>query len=88
MTIEERHAELAAMVEHAVGPGRETYTAEQIMAKARAVYLAVLEECWQASHNEYGYVGEVEFAVALNTVRAQIAPQPHGEHAEPPQQEG
>lgn len=50
--------------------------------------LAVLEECWQAAHNEYGYVGEVEFAVALNAVRAQIAALGPQEHAEPPQEEG
>jgi hypothetical protein len=56
-----------------------------IMQAADAYALAVLEECWHAAHNEYGYLSEVEFAVALGPLRARIGSQ---EHAEPPQEEG
>lgn len=53
---------------------RESWLAyhEKNKANARALAVAVLEDCWQAAHNEYGYVTEEEFSVALTEVRAQI----------------
>jgi predicted component of type VI protein secretion system len=88
MSIEDRHTELAEMVEAALDPTRQAYSAEEIMESVRAAMRAVLEEMTQPSLG-LCCPGDAEYVAGI---RAQInalgAPQPHGEHAEPPQEEG
>ncbi len=80
MTIEDRHAELAEMVEAALDSARQAYSAEQIMEKVRGLMRTLLDEAY-----EQACTVDTEMHAQINALGA---PQRHGEHAEPPQQEG
>ncbi len=79
-TIEDRHAELAEMVQAALDSARQAYSAEQIMEKVRGLMRAILDQVY-----ELGSTADAEMHAQINALGA---PQRHREHAQPPQQEG
>lgn len=72
MTIEETFQGLvfAGCCDGAPGHGPDR---ENRAEKARAAMQATVEATWQAAHNEFGYVSEEEFSVALTEVQRRIA---------------